>query len=219
MLNCCDEGVCWPCYIVHGWRLMLTWLVRSTFALFPELQLRAWYHEKVLASNSWSVAPSEIIFEALSCQTWSIAQRCAWCWTANSHLKLLDRVVRSAVYLAIGVLDCKRAHWWSVAVVCMLFKIRVTEYTLWPVHSLCRICAVSRGAFLIGTRLCFLAVELLSTSEPLRQSQCLFGMILVTLCLMVWNWRVWRSAEPMLSCWPNQLFIFGSYYFLFFFFP
>ena len=36
----------------------------------------------------------------------------------------------------------------------------------------------------------------------------------VTLCLMVWDWRVLR-AEPILSCWHDLLF-FVSYYFIFF---
>ena len=48
---------------------------------------------------------------------------------------------------------------------------------------------------LIGTRLRLLAVELLSIVEPLCPSQCLSGTILVTLYLMVWDWRVLR-AEP-----------------------
>ena len=33
-----------------------------------------------------------------------------WCSAADSHLKLLDRVVRSAGFLAGGVLDCNFAH-------------------------------------------------------------------------------------------------------------
>ena len=32
-----------------------------------------------------------------------------WCSAADSHLKLLDRVVRSAGFLAGGVLDCNIA--------------------------------------------------------------------------------------------------------------
>ena len=36
---------------------------------------------------------------------------------------------------------------------------------------------------------------------------CLFRTILVTLCLMVWDWRVSR-AEPMISCWHDLLFLF-----------
>ena len=42
-----------------------------------------------------------------------------------------------------------------------------------------------------------LLVGLLSIAEP----------FLVTLCLMVWHWRVSR-AEPMLSCWHDLLFLF-----------
>ena len=47
-----------------------------------------------------------------------------WCSAADSHLKLLDRVVRSAGFLAGGVLDCNLAHRRSVAELCMLFKIK-----------------------------------------------------------------------------------------------
>ena len=43
---------------------------------------------------------------------------------ADSHLKLLDRVVRSAGFLAGGVLECNLAHRRSVAELCMLIKIR-----------------------------------------------------------------------------------------------
>ena len=47
-----------------------------------------------------------------------------WCSAADSHLKPLDRVVRSAGFLAGGVLECNLAHRRSVAELCMLFKIR-----------------------------------------------------------------------------------------------
>ena len=46
-----------------------------------------------------------------------------WCSAADSHLKLLDRVVSSAGFLAGGVLDCNHAHRRSVAELCTLFKI------------------------------------------------------------------------------------------------
>ena len=38
-----------------------------------------------------------------------------FCSVADSHLKLLDRVVRSAGFLAGGVLECNLAHRRSVA--------------------------------------------------------------------------------------------------------
>ena len=53
------------------------------------------------------------------------------------------------------------------------------------------------------------------TIVPLSVS--LWDDLIVTHCLMVWDWQVLRS-EPMLSCWPNLLFIFLSYHFIFFFF-
>ena len=46
-----------------------------------------------------------------------------WCSATNSHLKLLDRVVRSAGFLAGVVLECNLAHRRSVAELCILFKI------------------------------------------------------------------------------------------------
>ena len=50
---------------------------------------------------------------------------------ADSHLKLLGRVVRSAGFLAGGGLHCNLAHRRSVAVLCMLFKIKSN-----PTHPL-----------------------------------------------------------------------------------
>ena len=47
-----------------------------------------------------------------------------WCLAANSHLKLLDRVIRGAGLLAGGVLKCNLAHHRSVAVLSMLFNIK-----------------------------------------------------------------------------------------------
>ena len=54
-----------------------------------------------------------------------------WCSAADSHLKLLDRVVRSAGFLDGGVLDCNLAHRRSVAELCMLFRIKSN-----PMHPL-----------------------------------------------------------------------------------
>ena len=46
-----------------------------------------------------------------------------WCSAADAHLKLLDKVVRSAGFLAGGVLECNLAYRRSLAVLSMLFKI------------------------------------------------------------------------------------------------
>jgi hypothetical protein len=47
-----------------------------------------------------------------------------WCSAADSHLRLLDRVVTSARFLVGGELDCDLGHRRSVAALCMLYKIR-----------------------------------------------------------------------------------------------
>ena len=54
-----------------------------------------------------------------------------WCSAADSNLDQRDRVVRSAGFLAGGVLECNLAHRRSVAELCMLFKIKSN-----PMHPL-----------------------------------------------------------------------------------
>ena len=44
-----------------------------------------------------------------------------WCSAADTHLKLLDRVVRGDRFLTGGVFECDIAHRRSVAVRCMLY--------------------------------------------------------------------------------------------------
>ena len=47
-----------------------------------------------------------------------------WCSAADTHLKQLDRAVSGARFLTGGVFECGIAHRRSVAVLCMLYKIR-----------------------------------------------------------------------------------------------
>ena len=54
-----------------------------------------------------------------------------WCSTADTHLKLLDRAVSGARFLTGGVFECDISYRRSVAVLCMLYKIRCN-----PVHPL-----------------------------------------------------------------------------------
>ena len=132
-----------------------------------------------------------------------------WCSAADSHLKLLDRVVRSAGLLAGGVLDCNLAHRRSVAELCMIFKIYSN-----PMHPLSAAlplpyvpARVTRGA-LVAHRHSF-APPRCRTSQYRRTfvpPSVSHGTILVTLCLMVWDPRV-SKAEPMLSCWHDLLFL------------
>ena len=54
-----------------------------------------------------------------------------WCSAADKHLKLLYCAVSGARFLTGGVFECDIAHHRSVAVLCMLYKIRCI-----PVHPL-----------------------------------------------------------------------------------
>ena len=126
-----------------------------------------------------------------------------WCSSADSHLKLLNRVVRSAGFLAGCVLECNLVYRRSVAELCMLFKIKSNPMpplsgTLPVLYVPAR---VTRGALVaLGTRSCSHVVGLLSIAEPLCPSWCLFGMILVTLCLMVWDWRFQEQSQCFPVC-------------------
>ena len=54
-----------------------------------------------------------------------------WCLAADTHLKLLDPAVSGARFLTGGLCECDISHRRSVAVLCMLYKIRCN-----PVHPL-----------------------------------------------------------------------------------
>ena len=97
-----------------------------------------------------------------------------WYSAADSHLKLLDRVVRSAGFLAGGVLECNLADRRSVAELCILFKIKSNQmHPLYGALPLPYVPArVTHGALVahIGTRSRLLVVGLLSIAEALFPS-------------------------------------------------
>ena len=79
------------------------------------------FHDRSLLLRSfWSVVLQVLKY----CST-------VWFSSADPHLKLLDRVVRSAGFLGGGVLEYNLAHRRSVAELCMLFKIKSN-----PMHPL-----------------------------------------------------------------------------------
>ena len=133
-----------------------------------------------------------------------------WCSAADTHLKLLHRVVSGACFLAGGVLNCDLSHRRYVAVLCMLYKIKCN-----PKHPLggalpVPLCQSVIHALLwshIGILLRLLAAEPRSTAGLLFLSQYLSGMIWLTPYLMVWDWRVSR-AGPMPFWWPSFSLLF-----------
>ena len=127
-----------------------------------------------------------------------------WCSAADIHRKLLDSPISGARFLTGGVFKCDIAHRRSVAILCMLHKIRCN-----PVHPLNGALPgpyvpvrVTRGA-LVAHRYTY-APPRCRCREPPR-SQCTSGTILLTPYLMVWDWRVSRVG-PMLFYWPKLFY-------------
>ena len=102
-----------------------------------------------------------------------------WCSAADTHLKLLDRVVSDACFLAGGMLNCDLSYRRSVAVLCMMYKIRWN-----PKHPLCGALTVpyvpvgvTRGA-LIAHRYTF---------APPRCRTSQYRMTFIPLSVSLWN--------------------------------
>ena len=85
-----------------------------------------------------------------------------WCSAADNHLKLLDRAVNGARFLTGGVFECDIAHRRSVAVLCMLHKIRSNQMHRSMMRYLDRIfqCPVTCGS-LVGRTSVYLSATLL----------------------------------------------------------
>ena len=104
---------------------------------------------------------------------------CSVVLPANTHLKLLDHVVSGACFLAGGVLNCDLSHRRSVAVLCMLYKIRCNLK-----HQLCGVLPVpyvpvrvTSGA-LIAHRYTF---------APPRCRTSLYRRTFIPLSVSLWN--------------------------------
>ena len=119
-----------------------------------------------------------------------------WCSATDSHLKLLDRAVRSAGFLAGGILECNLAHRRSVAELCMLIKIKSNH--MHPLRGALPLpyvpARIIRGA-LVAHRYSFApphgrTSQYRRTFVPLSVS---LGTILVTPCLMMWEWLGFKS--------------------------
>ena len=123
-----------------------------------------------------------------------------WCSAADTHLKLLDRVVSGARFLTGGVFECDLAHRRSVAVLNMLYKIRCNLmhllYGALPVPV-----EVTRGTVI--AHLYTYAPPCCRTSQFRMTFIPLSVTLLVTPYSMVWDWRVSR-AGPMPFYWPSR---------------
>ena len=148
--------------------------------------------------------------------TWSTVLQCGA--RLPIHLKLLDRAVSGARFLTGGVFECNIADRRSVAVLCILYKIRCYPMHPLMMHYLERMCQRRLHAVLwshMGILMRHLAAEPRSTAGLLFLSQFPSGTILLTPYSMVWDWRVSRAGS-MLFYWPKLLY---PYYSFLLFFP
>ena len=116
-----------------------------------------------------------------------------WCSGADTHLKLLDRVVSGACFSAGGVLRCDFpiVDLWQCCVCCT--RSGMTRSTHFVALYLCLMCQSGLHAVLcshIGILLRLPAAEPRSTAGLLFSSQYLSGTIWLTPYLMVWDWQV-----------------------------
>ena len=67
----------------------------------------------------------DLIGRCFRCFVLSVLEYCSavWCSAADTHLKLLGRVVSGARFLTRGVFESDISHRRSVAVLCMPYKI------------------------------------------------------------------------------------------------
>ena len=124
-----------------------------------------------------------------------------WCSAADTRLELPDRAVSGARFLTGGVFECAIAHRRSVAVLCMLYKIRCN-----PMHPLNDALPGPYVPYVpghvvpwshIGILMRHLAAEPRRTAGLSFPSQSPSGTILLTLYSMVWDWRVLRAGSML----------------------
>ena len=117
----CTEGVWWPCYIGSDiWFPTNLWEASS-------LGSRAVSQRLGILRKSWRVFHDRSLLERC-CRGFvlPVLEYCSavWCSAADTHLKLLDRAVSGARFLTEGAFEYDISHRRSVAVLCMLYKIR-----------------------------------------------------------------------------------------------
>ena len=84
--------------------------------------------------KSWRVFPDRsLLWRCFRGFVLPVFEYCSavWCSATDTHLKLLEGVVSGARFLTWCVFECDIAHRRSVAILCMLYKIRCS-----PVHPL-----------------------------------------------------------------------------------
>ena len=110
-----------------------------------------------------------------------------WCSAADTHLRLLDRVVSVASFLTGGVFGCDLAHRRSLAVLYMLYKIRCN-----PMHPLYGALPVPY----VPVRVTHGAIAHRYTYAPPRCTTSQYRLTFIPLSVSLWN----DLREPVSDC-------------------
>ena len=185
---------------------LLYWVVTFDAEMSFDKHLRCFQScssEALYLGNSllfWDICSSFVIRFLEYCSA-------VWCSAADSHLTLLEELSEVPVFfLAGGVLEFNLAPWRSVAVLCMLFKIKSTP--MYPLNGALPLpyvpALVTRGT--LAARRHSFAPPRCRTFQCCRTSQYFRTFVpplsisrnvfIDHACLMVWVLR----TEPMPSC-------------------
>ena len=140
-----------------------------------------------------------------------------WCSAADTHIKLLDGVVSGACFLSGGVLNCNLSHRRSVAVLCMLYKIRCN-----PMQPLCGALPVPYVPVRV-TRGALIAHRYTYAPPGCRTSQ--HRMAFIPLSISLWNDLVDPVFDGVglagFKSRSNTVFVglFALSFFVFYYFP
>ena len=193
--------MCWrnPTTLIYfELHLIPRWLLRSIFTLFPEQFLRrSWqvFHFRLLLSRCfWGIVLTGL----------EIVLQCGVRLQIYTHLKLLDRAVSGACFINWGVFEYDIAHRRSLAVLCMLLKIRHPLCGALPVHGMCQSGLHAMLWLHIGIPICVSSLQ--THAVGLRDFYFLLSVPVERSCLPCINGvglAGLNKTGPMIFCWPN----------------
>ena len=107
--------------VVLEWHLIPRWLFRS----INSLGFQSSFHRLGILRKSWLFHDRSLLGRCFPGFVLLVLEYCSavWCSAADTHLKLPDLVVSGARFLTGCVFECDIAHFRSVAVLCILYKI------------------------------------------------------------------------------------------------
>ena len=165
-------------FVIFG----VTFDSKMTFEMHLRSVSRAASQWLGILRKSWQVFHDRsLLGRCFRCFVLPVLEYCSavWCFAADTHLRLLDRVVRGASFLTGGVFDGDLAYRRSVAVLCVLYKIRCNL-----IHPLCGALHVPYEPVWV-TRGAVIAHQFTYAPPRCRTSQ--YSRAFIRLSVSLWN--------------------------------